>query len=138
MNGTWIRLNIGGKIFQSTKQTLCRDPDSFLARLCQEDAELPSVKDDSGAILIDRDPQYFDIVLHYLRTGFLKAVENAPVEELVEEAEFYNLPLLSELIQKSAIATKPRKREQEIIIVTRHHKDPKVDIVMTVTDPNYV
>ncbi|KAH7724777.1 BTB/POZ domain-containing protein KCTD17 [Aphelenchoides avenae] len=52
----WIRLNVGGKVFQTSKQTLCRFPDSFLARMAAEDQQVPTQKDDTGAILIDRDP----------------------------------------------------------------------------------
>lgn len=40
----WVRLNVGGTYFISTKQTLCRDPKSFLCRLCQEDPDLDSDK----------------------------------------------------------------------------------------------
>lgn len=40
----WIRLNVGGNIFMTTKTTLSREPQSFFFRLCQEDPELPSEK----------------------------------------------------------------------------------------------
>ncbi|KAH7719466.1 Potassium channel tetramerization-type BTB domain containing protein [Aphelenchoides avenae] len=67
----WVRLKVGGKVFQTTKLTLNREPSSFLARLCDDDQQLPSAKDDSGAYMIDRDPRYFSIVLNYLRNGCL-------------------------------------------------------------------
>ena len=82
----WVKLNIGGTVFMTTKTTLCRHPNSFLARMLQNDPELPSLKvsqkltlrcvmcslkDESGAYLIDRDPGYFKAVLNYLRHGKL-------------------------------------------------------------------
>lgn len=40
----WIRLNVGGTYFLTTRQTLCRDSKSFLYRLSQADPELDSDK----------------------------------------------------------------------------------------------
>ena len=40
----WVKLNVGGKVFQTTKTTLLREPKSFLARLIQDDPDLPSLK----------------------------------------------------------------------------------------------
>lgn len=40
----WIKLNVGGHYFLTTRTTLCRDPKSFFFRLCQEDELLPSDK----------------------------------------------------------------------------------------------
>ncbi len=40
----WVKLNIGGTVFLTTKTTLCREKGSFLARLCQDDPDLPSLK----------------------------------------------------------------------------------------------
>lgn len=33
--GKWVRLNVGGTVFLTTRQTLCREQKSFLSRLCQ-------------------------------------------------------------------------------------------------------
>uniref|UniRef100_A0A1I7WJW7 BTB_2 domain-containing protein n=1 Tax=Heterorhabditis bacteriophora TaxID=37862 RepID=A0A1I7WJW7_HETBA len=41
---SWVRLNVGGKIFQTTRHTLMKESDSFLYRLCQDDEGLPSMK----------------------------------------------------------------------------------------------
>lgn len=40
----WVKLNVGGAYFLTTKTTLGRDQKSFLYRLCQEDPDLNSDK----------------------------------------------------------------------------------------------
>ena len=40
----WVKLNVGGKLFMTTRTTLCHDPKSFLHRLCQENSSLLSDK----------------------------------------------------------------------------------------------
>lgn len=40
----WVRLNVGGTTFCTTRVTLGRDPHSFLFRLCQGDPDLDSDK----------------------------------------------------------------------------------------------
>ena len=41
---SWVKLNVGGQVFRTTRTTLCRDPKSFLCRLCQDDPDLDSDK----------------------------------------------------------------------------------------------
>merc|ERR1712173_323403 len=67
--------------------TLAKDPQSFLARIALEDTELGSDKDESGAFLIDRDPQYFSPILNFLRHGKVHLDRNVMEEAVLEEAE---------------------------------------------------
>nr|XP_033816986.1 BTB/POZ domain-containing protein KCTD2 [Geotrypetes seraphini] len=96
----WVRLNVGGTYFITTKQTLCREPRSFLYRLCQEDPDLDSDKDETGAYLIDRDPTFFGPILNYLRHGKLIINKELAEEGVLEEAEFYNIASLVRLVKE--------------------------------------
>ncbi|XP_053112435.1 BTB/POZ domain-containing protein KCTD17 isoform X2 [Hemicordylus capensis] len=96
--GKWVRLNVGGTIFLTTKQTLCREQKSFLCRLCQGE-ELQSDRDETGAYLIDRDPTYFGPILNFLRHGKLVLDKDMAEEGVLEEAEFYNIGSLIRLIK---------------------------------------
>uniref|UniRef100_A0A8C6S282 Potassium channel tetramerisation domain containing 2 n=1 Tax=Nannospalax galili TaxID=1026970 RepID=A0A8C6S282_NANGA len=83
------------------RQTLGREPKSFLCRLCcQEDPELDSDKDETGAYLIDRDPTYFGPILNYLRHGKLIITKELAEEGVLEEAEFYNIASLVRLVKE--------------------------------------
>ncbi|KAH7695538.1 CRE-Potassium channel tetramerization-type BTB domain containing protein, partial [Aphelenchoides avenae] len=107
--GNWVHLNVGGKVFHTTKHTLRKYPGSFLATLCEVEGIQPSEKDESGAFLIDRDPEHFRLILNFLRNGSLDADANLPYDgwfpnlytasssnlSLMKEAEFYGLTELS-------------------------------------------
>ncbi|XP_046351943.1 BTB/POZ domain-containing protein KCTD5-like [Haliotis rubra] len=109
----WVRLNVGGTIFMTTRTTLCRDPKSFLYRLVQEDPDLGlnTDKDEEGAYLIDRDPTYFGPVLNYLRHGKLVINKDLAEEGVLEEAEFYNITDLIKLA-KDKIRERDAKQNQ--------------------------
>lgn len=40
----WIKLNVGGKVFLTTKTTLMKEPESFLSRLILDDPDLQTDK----------------------------------------------------------------------------------------------
>jgi len=66
----WVKLNVGGQLFLTSRGTLLKAPDSMLFKLFAGES-MPSAKDEQGAFLIDRTPEYFKPILNYLRTGEL-------------------------------------------------------------------
>ncbi|XP_072919856.1 SH3KBP1-binding protein 1 [Hemitrygon akajei] len=93
--GEIIHLNVGGKRFSSSRQTLTWIPDSFFSSLLS--GRICSMRDETGAIFIDRDPTMFGTVLNFLRTRELDA-RDINIGLLRHEAEFYGIsPLVRRL-----------------------------------------
>lgn len=111
-NGKWVRLNVGGTVFLTTRQTLLKEQTSFLYRLCQQQ-DLHSDTDETGAYVIDRDPTYFGPILNYLRHGKLVYNKELAEEGVLEEAEFYNITPLIKLI-KEQILERDSKATQQV------------------------
>lgn len=111
----WVRLNIGGQYFVTTKTTLCKNAQSFFYKLLQDDpsVSLTTDKDETGAFLIDRDPQYFAPILNYLRHGKLIIEKNLQEEGVLEEAEFYNIQELINLVKERIRERDERKNCQQ-------------------------
>ncbi|XP_022698014.1 BTB/POZ domain-containing protein KCTD5-like [Varroa jacobsoni] len=135
----WVRLNVGGTHFLTTKTTLARDTNSFLYRLCQDDPDLNSDTDETGAYMIDRDPTYFGPILNYLRHGKLIIEKNLSEEGVLEEAEFYNITELIKMLKK-AIADRNSKTKlasdghKHVYRVLQCHEDELTQMVSTMSD----
>lgn len=133
----WVALNVGGTTFRTTRQTLGRDPCSFLFRLCQGDPDLDSDKDEKGAYLIDRDATYFGPVLNFLRHGKLVMDKNLAEEGLLEEAEFYNIKELIHLV-KERIAERDKEHDKSLMKrvyrVLQCHEDELTQMISTLSD----
>lgn len=108
-NREWVTLNVGGKLFTTTRMTLAaKEPFSMLSRMfANETGEYninPSATDASGAYLIDRSPTYFEPILNYLRHGKLILDTGVNIHGVLEEALFFGIeslvPLLESLIEK--------------------------------------
>lgn len=133
----WVRLNVGGTYFLTTKTTLSRDPNSFLFRLCQENSDLISDTDTTGAYLIDRDPLYFGPVLNYLRHGKLVINKDLVEEGVLEEAEFYNITELIRLVKERICFrdNRPLKDLKKYVYrVLQCHEDELTHMVSSMTD----
>ncbi|XP_076845157.1 SH3KBP1-binding protein 1 [Brachyhypopomus gauderio] len=93
--GDIIHLNVGGKRFSTSRQTLTWVPDSFFSSLLS--GRISTLKDETGAIFIDRDPSVFAPILNFLRTKELHP-RSVDVHLLMHEAEFYGItPLVRKL-----------------------------------------
>ncbi|CAF4845877.1 unnamed protein product [Pieris macdunnoughi] len=133
----WVKLNVGGTYFLTTKTTLSRDTNSFLYRLVQEDSDLISDRDETGAYLIDRDPTYFSPVLNYLRHGKLVINNDIAEEGVLEEAEFYNITELIKLVKEriSQRETGPSKdSKNHVYRVLQFHEEELTQMVSSMSD----
>ena len=92
-----ISLNVGGKIFMTTLQTLKTDANTMLASMFSGRFDMKPRKD--GSFFIDRDPTHFRFILNFLRTGEVIIPDSSTAKkELLLEAKFYNIePMIEEL-----------------------------------------
>ncbi|XP_051579346.1 BTB/POZ domain-containing protein KCTD3-like isoform X1 [Myxocyprinus asiaticus] len=94
--GDIIQLNVGGTRFSTSRQTLTWIPDSFFSSLLS--GRISTLRDETGAIFIDRDPTTFAPILNFLRTKELD-LRGVNVSILRHEAEFYGItPLVQRLL----------------------------------------
>lgn len=119
-----VKFNVGGKIFSTYKSTLTKrikkQDSSGGGGECEEYYEPNLLEglisgicdvsvDENKAIFIDRNPQYFNYILDYLRCCSsqnnnndkmsLSLPKNSEIQkDIFKEAEFYNLEGLKELI----------------------------------------
>ncbi|XP_012903097.1 SH3KBP1-binding protein 1 isoform X2 [Mustela putorius furo] len=97
--GEVIHLNVGGKRFSTSRQTLTWIPDSFFSSLLS--GRISTLKDETGAIFIDRDPTVFAPILNFLRTKELDP-RGVHGSSLLHEAQFYGLtPLVFPVKQRN-------------------------------------
>ncbi|KAJ6641901.1 BTB/POZ domain-containing protein KCTD3 [Pseudolycoriella hygida] len=93
--GDIVNLNVGGTKFSTSKPTLTWIPDTFFTALLS--GRISSLRDDTGAIFIDRDPHLFSVILNYLRTRDID-LKQIDIRVLRHEAEYYNIsPLIKRL-----------------------------------------
>jgi hypothetical protein len=81
-----IDLNVGGHKLTTTRSTLCQVEGSLLASMFSGRWEDGLKRDKDGAIFFDFNPQYFVIILGYLRARKIATPENpVPVPKVPEE-----------------------------------------------------
>ncbi|KAH7696143.1 hypothetical protein AAVH_36788 [Aphelenchoides avenae] len=128
----WVRLNVGGKVFVTMKQTLSSSP--FFARLFETDGRMPDFSAESSTHFVDRDPDCFSTVLNYLRNGTLFADRNCNLEELRLEADFYGLDDLVRIIDETKKAQNEVRYTTKCVVVSHKKADKyggkRVEIVV--------
>lgn len=93
----YVRLDVGGQLFTTSKQTLNRYPDTFLATLVSPEHDKRETELDF--IPIDRDGKHFGAVLTFLRDSLdLSDWSSTDLTELAGEADFYGLTELKSRI----------------------------------------
>ncbi|XP_076761457.1 BTB/POZ domain-containing protein KCTD9 isoform X2 [Xylocopa sonorina] len=135
MHSEWITLNVGGKYFTTTRDTLTKkEPMSMLARMFTdttgtEQRILPSKQDKNGAFLIDRSPTYFEPLLNYLRHGQIILDANVNAAGVLAEARFYGIEGAIEIL--TAMADEEELQRSGLVSFTR--KDVLKAIMSTPT-----
>ena len=97
-----IKLNIGGKHFETSRSTLCAVPDSMLGAMFSGRHEL--TPDEDGSYFIDRDGKHFRHIVNYLRNGTIQVELNTDIaRELAIEAEYYGLGDLASVLRTDTL-----------------------------------
>ena len=87
-----VKLDIGGRVFSTTRSLLLSFDESFFHAMLRS-GRWPPRRD--GTYFVDRSPAYFEPMLHYMRIGQLSVARWTSVEmdRLREEFDFYQVAL---------------------------------------------
>ena len=93
-----LKLDVGGQLFKTNIQTLCKYPDSMLcAMFSHTDSGLtPMPKTEEGHFFLDVDPIYFRVILNWLRLGKVTLDDPGLLNGTLTLAEYFGLDKLTE------------------------------------------
>lgn len=111
-----VRLNVGGRVFETSKPTLLAEYDSLLYALMHSGGFQPDSK--TGEYFIDRDPLFFGSFLNYMRDNRCDGELNVdfdgltPTErrQLNSDIQYYQMGTLMHLLPPEPSAPKLRFR----------------------------
>ena len=83
-----IRLDVGGTLFVTTSKTLASVPDTRLSALSKSSAEFSK---ETNSYFFDRNPELFNWVLDYYRTGELHLPKNVCGAAIRNEMEYWQI-----------------------------------------------
>ena len=109
-----IKLNVGGQIFQTCVHTLTKYPGSMLFAMFgyTKNGLTPMPKTNEGHFFLDADPEYFRVVLNWLRMGQVIAEEATVLKGVLAMANYFGLEdLMEELnaIQRNSMLSPPSR-----------------------------
>ena len=104
----WLRLNVGGTLFETSRSTLTSDPDSILSRMFEPNSNLPPASVTNGVFQIDACPKTFSVILNWLRYRSLVLGETK-VEEVFPVADYFGLKDLREQLESQMEKEKEEK-----------------------------
>jgi len=123
-----IHLNIGGRRFSTSKETLLRDPNCMLAAMFSGRHRCDKQPD--GTYFIDRDGTYFSYILNYLRDGEVDLPDDQQAcKALLREARFYNLSSLERAVESKLNSQKELFTAVEIVRDSESEKWKVIEIV---------
>ena len=118
-----VELNVGGKHFTTSVQTLRKDPNSMLAAMFSGKFDTKPSKD--GSFFIDRDGTHFRFILNYLRDGELILPEGeTALKQLRKEVEFYQIQGIVDELKPPAKPALPFE-ETKILTSEEHQQSLK-------------
>ena len=106
-----VKLDVGETMFKTTHGTLLSDQNSMLAKMfsTETSGRIPAIQDENGAYFIDSCPEYFKIILNFLRRGVMKNGANVDLKFLRNEAEFFGIQSLVKLVGEEIDKTEIRE-----------------------------
>ena len=118
MKASMIRINVGGQVFATTKDTLskCGYFEPYLA------GRIRHAEDDQGALFIDRSPDLFRHLLQYMRAGTAPSRSELRRirQELLSESLYFIVPGLVDHIQGRISPHDMRPEDREVRALERH------------------
>lgn len=85
-----LNIDVGGKTFRVMRSTIMKYPESTLARVISgKDTDNMIIS--NNVFFFDRNPDYFAVVLDFMRLGKLYVPPNLSEEQLADEMEFWRM-----------------------------------------------
>ena len=113
-NSEPITLNVGGIKHQTTITTLSTSSDSVLFKMFEGNFSMKPSKD--GSYFIDRDGTHFRHILNFLRDGKVNINDNLIITELLQEAQYYQIPTLVDKLSIKQVTSQIKSD-----ILSEHH-----------------
>jgi len=89
-----VTLNVGGRLFTTTRTTLTSESDSVLGRMFDPTSSLPPARMVDGAFFIDANPKVFEVILDFLRHRCILLPPSLPLEAVLAQARYFGLESL--------------------------------------------
>lgn len=116
----FVCVDVGGRFFKMCKATVLKYPTSLLAQVLETDDSI-STRNQSNSLFFDRNPDYFCILVDFMRTGKAFVPASLDLEQFKEEAEFWGLP---EAVTVAKTESLKRKRAEQ----ASQEKRPKLQL----------